>query len=70
MCEKKKVYEHVEDKTELVEDKGVASESETEDNLENEEDLNAFFEQVIAYGNEVLQKTPDMLPVLKQARVG
>jgi len=34
-----------------------------------EEDLNVFFEKVIAYGNEVLQKTPDMLPVLKEAGV-
>ena len=32
-------------------------------------DLTVFFEQVIAYADEVLLKTPDMLPVLKQAGV-
>jgi len=48
--------------------KGVADKA--SELFENgEEDLNAFFEQVIAYGNEVLQKTPDMLPVLKEAGV-
>ncbi len=32
-------------------------------------DLNEFIPAVIAYGDEVLSKTPDMLPVLKQAGV-
>ncbi len=32
-------------------------------------DLSAFFEQVIAYADEVLLQTPEMLPVLKQAGV-
>lgn len=32
-------------------------------------DLIAFADAVIAYGNEVLQKTPELLPVLKQAGV-
>ena len=34
-----------------------------------ETDLNTFFEEVIKYADEVLAKTPDMLPVLKQAGV-
>ena len=34
-----------------------------------ETDLNKFIEQVIAYADEVLLKTPDLLPVLKQAGV-
>ena len=34
-----------------------------------ESDLDSFLKQVIDYGNEVLEKTPDMLPVLKQAGV-
>ena len=33
------------------------------------EDLNAIFEGAIEYGDYVLSKTPDMLPVLKQAGV-
>ncbi|MCQ2080107.1 MAG: DAK2 domain-containing protein [Lachnospiraceae bacterium] len=33
------------------------------------EDLEYFFSEVIKYGDEVLEKTPDMLPVLKQAGV-
>ncbi len=33
------------------------------------EDMSEFLEQVIAYADEVLAKTPDMLPVLKQAGV-
>ena len=33
------------------------------------EDLDEFIKQVIAYGDEVLAKTPEMLPVLKQAGV-
>lgn len=32
-------------------------------------DIEHFLEAVIAYGDEVLEKTPDMLPVLKQAGV-
>ncbi len=32
-------------------------------------DLEPFFEAVIAYGDEVLSQTPEMLPVLKQAGV-
>ena len=32
-------------------------------------DLSVFFEQVIAYADEVLLQTPEMLPVLKQAGV-
>ena len=34
-----------------------------------ETDLEKFIGDIIAYGNEVLEKTPDMLPVLKQAGV-
>ena len=34
-----------------------------------ETDIIKFVGDVIAYGNEVLEKTPDMLPVLKQAGV-
>lgn len=37
--------------------------------LENTEDLDSFMEAVITYGEEVLAKTPEMLPVLKQAGV-
>lgn len=39
--------------------------------LSNEgcDDLEKFFSEVIAYGDEVLDKTPEMLPVLKQAGV-
>ncbi|MBE5957690.1 MAG: DAK2 domain-containing protein [Lachnospiraceae bacterium] len=33
------------------------------------EDLVVFIDEVIKYGDEVLNKTPDMLPVLKQAGV-
>ncbi len=33
------------------------------------EDIEVFLEGIIAYGHEVLEKTPDMLPVLKQAGV-
>ena len=33
------------------------------------EDIEVLFEKIIQYGNEVLKKTPDMLPVLKQAGV-
>ena len=34
-----------------------------------ETDLDKFFDEVIKYADEVLAKTPDMLPVLKQAGV-
>ena len=34
-----------------------------------ETSLEKFFEEIILYADEVLQKTPDMLPVLKQAGV-
>lgn len=34
-----------------------------------EGDLMVFFEEVIKYADEVLEKTPDLLPVLKQAGV-
>ena len=33
------------------------------------DDLELYFRQIIEYGDEVLAKTPDMLPVLKQAGV-
>lgn len=33
------------------------------------DDLEALLKEVITYGNDVLNKTPDMLPVLKQAGV-
>lgn len=33
------------------------------------EDINTFLDEVLKYGDEVLSKTPDMLPVLKQAGV-
>ena len=46
-----------------VSDKAVELAADGCDNLED------FFTQVIAYGDEVLSKTPDMLPVLKQAGV-
>ncbi len=36
---------------------------------EEAEDLQTFFEDVLAEGNRVLQRTPDMLPVLKEAGV-
>ncbi len=34
-----------------------------------EQDLGKFFEEIIKYSDEVLLKTPDLLPVLKQAGV-
>ncbi len=34
-----------------------------------ETDIDTFLKEIIAYGNSVLEKTPDMLPVLKQAGV-
>ena len=33
------------------------------------DDLDSFLDQIIVYGDEVLAKTPDLLPVLKQAGV-
>ena len=33
------------------------------------EDLNYFFDEVIKYADEILERTPEMLPVLKQAGV-
>lgn len=48
--------------------KGVSDKArELADN--GETDLDKFLKEVIDYGNEVLEKTPDMLPVLKQAGV-
>lgn len=35
----------------------------------NEKDILVFLEKVIEHGNKTLEKTPDMLPVLKQAGV-
>ena len=37
--------------------------------LEGKTDLEPFFAEIIAYAEEVLAKTPEMLPVLKQAGV-
>ena len=37
--------------------------------FEGTEDMDAFIDEVIVYAQEVLDKTPDMLPVLKQAGV-
>lgn len=34
-----------------------------------EENLEVFIDEIVKYGDEVLSKTPDMLPVLKQAGV-
>nr|WP_330376246.1 DAK2 domain-containing protein [Butyrivibrio sp. AE3004] len=48
--------------------KGVAEKAK-ELSKEGTEDLSVFFEETIKYGDEVLAKTPDMLPVLKQAGV-
>ena len=36
---------------------------------EEAEDLQTFFEDILAEGNRVLQRTPEMLPVLKEAGV-
>ena len=48
--------------------KGVSDKArELADN--GETDMEKFISEVIEYGNEVLNKTPDMLPVLKQAGV-
>ena len=40
-----------------------------EEIAEDCKDLNTFFEEVIAYADNVLSQTPDMLPVLKEAGV-
>lgn len=37
--------------------------------LDSEDDITAFIEQIVEYGKEVLAKTPEMLPVLKEAGV-
>ncbi|MBC8590468.1 DAK2 domain-containing protein [Wansuia hejianensis] len=37
--------------------------------ISNEEDILIFLKKVIEHGNDTLNKTPDMLPVLKQAGV-
>ena len=46
--------------------KGVAEKAEE---LKEEVSFESFLEKVVAYGDEVLQKTPELLPVLKQAGV-
>ncbi len=46
-----------------------ASEKATELSKEGVDDLGLFFEEIVKYADEVLAKTPDMLPVLKQAGV-
>ncbi|MDY0234430.1 MAG: DAK2 domain-containing protein [Gudongella sp.] len=38
-------------------------------NSSNYNDLSTFLEEIIKHGNKILDKTPDMLPVLKQAGV-
>ncbi len=48
--------------------KGVAERA-MELSKEGAEELAPYFEEVIKYGDEVLAKTPEMLPVLKQAGV-
>nr|WP_330363544.1 DAK2 domain-containing protein [Butyrivibrio sp. LC3010] len=48
--------------------KGVAEKA-MELSKEGTEDLAVFFEETIKYGDVVLSKTPEMLPVLKQAGV-
>ena len=46
--------------------KAVAEKAEE---LKDSDDMEAFLKEAIAYGDEVLSKTPEMLPVLKQAGV-
>ncbi len=46
-----------------------ASEKATELAKEGATDLGPFFEEIVKYADEVLEKTPEMLPVLKQAGV-
>nr|WP_330369221.1 DAK2 domain-containing protein [Butyrivibrio sp. AC2005] len=48
--------------------KGVAERA-MELSKEGADELEPFFDEVIKYGDEVLAKTPEMLPVLKQAGV-
>ena len=48
--------------------KGIAEKA-SELVLEGEQDVDIFMQKVIAHAQEVLDKTPDMLPVLKQAGV-
>ena len=43
--------------------------SEKAKSLSSETDMDLFMKQIISYGDEVLEKTPEMLPVLKQAGV-
>ena len=51
-------------------EKGMSGAIAKADELAEEaEDLNTFFEGVIAYAQEVLSQTPEMLPVLKEAGV-
>jgi len=42
---------------------------ECSERLMNEENVTRFFEKVVESGDEMLQKTPEMLPVLKEAGV-
>ncbi len=49
--------------------RGVAEKAADLAASEEEIDVEMFLEEVIAYGDEVLAKTPDMLPVLKEAGV-
>ena len=46
--------------------KGVSEKAKA---LSEETDMDAFLKSVVEYGDEVLAKTPEMLPVLKQAGV-
>ncbi|MFR7992402.1 MAG: DAK2 domain-containing protein [Lachnospiraceae bacterium] len=48
--------------------KGIAEKA-SELVLEGEQDVDIFMQKVIAHAQEVLDKTPEMLPVLKQAGV-
>ena len=46
--------------------KGMSDRAEA---LRNETDFRVFLEDLVAYGDEVLEKTPELLPVLKEAGV-
>lgn len=46
--------------------KGMAERAEA---MKREKDLTVFLDEVISYGEEVLARTPELLPVLKQAGV-
>lgn len=48
--------------------KGLSDKA-TELSRKNNQDIKTFAEEVLAYGREVLNRTPDMLPVLKEAGV-